>query len=84
MNETYEAYAIFADSVKEVGCHILSIIDNNNEAAERYRKKAKEAEENGESSHYFQEWIDKLEAQNKLWAELETHLRMKYVEGEGW
>lgn len=84
MNETYEAFANFADSVKEVGCHIIMIIDNNNEAIQRYTKKAEEAEANGENSHYFHDWIDKLEAQNKLWAELETHLRMKYVEGEGW
>lgn len=82
MNETYEAYANFADSVKEVGCHIIMIIGNNNEAIERYRKKAMEAEENGDSSNYFREWIDKLEAQNKLWLELEANLRMKYIEGD--
>ena len=82
MNETYLAYANFADAVKEVGCRILDIISNNNEAADRYRKKAEEAAANGETNGYFKEWVEKLEAQNKLWLELEANLRMKYIEGD--
>ena len=84
MNETYLAYANFADAVKEVGCRILETIADNNDAIMRYRDRAKEAIANGESGVYYDDFADRLEAQNKLWAELETHLRMKYVEGEGW
>lgn len=84
MKNTYLAYASFADSVKEVGCRILEIIADNEAAVVNYHEKAADAAKVGSDGSYFIEYADRLEAQNKLWSELEANLRMKYIEGEGW